>query len=1750
MRRAIAEEHRDTPEGLFCRGWLSNDPREAVGLYRRAIDADPEFAEAWLSLEYALWFQLSRRDEAQAVLAEAMVATGGAGLVLSRRGLRAAALHHYESAFTDLSSAMEATPDDMSLRTTLCGQLKPHARLGECEQVLREGLALAPQDARLWVELGWLYQSHLHDHDEAERALRKAVEVSGGRGYYLAQLADLYADQRREHDTAIDLFERAFDRDGNPGWLQRIAAIQKDSLGDPDAARVTLEKAADLAPDNDGTAFVRLSKIARVGGEPENWAEAEEILRRGRKRSGWDPDLWVELAEVVKEQDRAAEAEGVLRDAASRFPTSWWVHAKWGGAVAEERPAEACEIAADYLARHPDNASLLTWTNSWLMEKLNDHEQSLEHTIRGLELEPDSTYHNSRLRTLSSEHLENPETAILVYEALWQETGVEEYLLQSARYRKNELEDREGAVAFLEEAYRRELEERDRRLLRVLERAGDYRLEDGALTPAERAQVEASTYAVVAEQRPDDLDLQIGRLHALEAADEVARQALLDRLLQRFPDAEDLKTAQFHYWGQRDIGRALELASSLRRADYHVPRLLFTTGDLDGLDAYCAADPPRCEDDRIQGALAASRQIAARLVQVEIAAASSEYRIVAQRTSGLGIVSPDRRWSAQMNAGVVWIRDLETGRIVNYFITEAQRLVAFSPDSEMLLTGSTYFWEIYDVLTGDLRGAVPRLRGVIGCETPVGQDDPAWSPDSSAIVQPGWVGSHTRRALWVNDIDTGRLRRITRVPVPVPAGFTDLDWSPSGRWIALSQMSPTDHSVVVLDADTGELLQDLGPRCEKLCDLGLNAWGSAVRFSPDERFLAFGLGSKCDKESGGSDAPEAGLVLLDLVTGEARPFQRLLGTEGSEALAFSPDGELLAVREALEGEGFQVSVRRTADREVVLQFERSGSASPAFTTDGKGLFVGALYSLDGGGEAEREYPSPLAKPSFLHVNGGELGFVDLDNRRTGTWNLVQGSLVRGRDLEGTSADGQATYSVDENGLQAYRNIYAQSGDRAFFKPVGETALLEMDRATGRVTRELPFLEGRDLWRLFVGAGGTRLLAVYSDAVPDGEKEAFVSSYRDLTVYYDLIDLDRAERLTTVETSLTGADKASEGMCLTYQESRVLVWFAPGGEYFAVRHEWSRHRRPREGGPVRLRSLDDGEEFATIWNWDTPLDLEFSDDGSQLALSVATGDVRLYDLANPAEPEMIAEHDVDPSNDVDEIEQIGDRWFLSIGPRIEEWDLVAGKRLSVLGHHLDDVWAFLRTSEPERLISIDSHEIVLWDLESREKLATLLAFDDGGWISYTPAGWYNASATGDRDLYWGKDGDVAPFAMFERSLRDPETVFAVLAQGRATGDPNGVEEVKQIIKHTPPQVRVLAPPDGATVRGKTATARIEVIPGSDPVERIVIRESGTIVEERTADLPVSAQGTRGPADVRIPVPLLRGENQFEVYAETATRRSAIEEFTIVRRDRPPPGQRGQPTGTLHLVGIGVSEHEVIRYRLDYADADAMGLIEALEVGAEGLYEEIRVSLLTNEAADRRGILTLLDEVANRVYDEGDTLVVFLAGHGIHVRNRLYFLAHDSSVDEAVATAVHWRDVDEALRDARCPRILLLLDTCHSGDFFDGEERGATPVWQGARSQDDFRDEIVRGSGVKVIAATGGDERAEERDELGHGVFTYAVLEALSGKADAPPLDGAISVNEIYNYVVHRANELSDGHQTPTTPHTARFRDFPLVQADAD
>lgn len=133
---------------------------------------------------------------------------------------------------------------------------------------------------------------------------------------------------------------------------------------------------------------------------------------------------------------------------------------------------------------------------------------------------------------------------------------------------------------------------------------------------------------------------------------------------------------------------------------------------------------------------------------------------------------------------------------------------------------------------------------------------------------------------------------------------------------------------------------------------------------------------------------------------------------------------------------------------------------------------------------------------------------------------------------------------------------------------------------------------------------------------------------------------------------------------------------------------------------------------------------------------------------------------------------------------------------------------------------------------------------------------------------------------------------------------------------------------------------------------------------------------------------------------------------------------------------------------------------------------------------------------------DAFVLILAGHGKSVSGRGYFFlpqnirfgdGHDIFTDGI--NTEQWRDW---LALIETDKRLLIIDTCESGEAIAIERGG-----EGTAEHKSAIDRIQEAVGHSVITAS--RQIAYEGNVYGHGVLTYAILEALG----TPHGDGGMS-----------------------------------------
>jgi Caspase domain len=200
----------------------------------------------------------------------------------------------------------------------------------------------------------------------------------------------------------------------------------------------------------------------------------------------------------------------------------------------------------------------------------------------------------------------------------------------------------------------------------------------------------------------------------------------------------------------------------------------------------------------------------------------------------------------------------------------------------------------------------------------------------------------------------------------------------------------------------------------------------------------------------------------------------------------------------------------------------------------------------------------------------------------------------------------------------------------------------------------------------------------------------------------------------------------------------------------------------------------------------------------------------------------------------------------------------------------------------------------------------------------------------------------------------------------------------------------------------------------------------------------------------------------------------------------------------VVGIGDFNDSTI-VPLSYTAKDARDLRNALTDRDVGAFAAERVRLLL----DKDATLVKIREAIGwlRVNAGRDDLVlVYFASHGsprqFDPNGVSYIIVHDTNPTNAetlYATGLQMIDLAEDLsRELRSTRVVLILDTCFSGDAakmrLDGGATAFAPAFEG----------FARAPGRLIMAAANGDQPSWESAERQNGYFTFFLVEALRKK----------------------------------------------------
>jgi|GEM_PF-2399872 len=380
-----------------------------------------------------------------------------------------------------------------------------------------------------------------------------------------------------------------------------------------------------------------------------------------------------------------------------------------------------------------------------------------------------------------------------------------------------------------------------------------------------------------------------------------------------------------------------------------------------------------------------------------------------------------------------------------------------------------------------------------------------------------------------------------------------------------------------------------------------------------------------------------------------------------------------------------------------------------------------------------------------------------------------------------------------------------------------------------------------------------------------------------------------------------------------------------------------------------------------------------------------------------------------------------------------------------------------------------------------------------------------------------------------ATREAEDVKRQLAaiQSREKDLVRQIDTLKgQMDRGTPPIIAVLTPHAGARVKTNELVLHMVAVDDKEVQNVNVLIDGRPLELKGHRGLRLNNEAAQPSSKINIKQKLLVGEGPHELVI-TARDSDGLEATETI------PFTCIEERGTIWSAVIGVNDYKRARdlkYAVNDARSFAAYLTEQVGVPTDHVF------LLIDAQASKTKIESLLGTHLKRAAAEDDTVIIFYAGHGAVETDpsnpdgdgfEKYLLPHDADLDDLYASSISMNDIRTIFSRIQSKRLIFISDTCYSGSA-----GGRTLLTAKSRAilSDRFLERISHGKGRVIISSCSANEISKEDDRLGHGIFSYYLLQGLRGKADQDS-DGIITVDELFAFLTRTVPHASGQDQHP-------------------
>ena len=226
-----------------------------------------------------------------------------------------------------------------------------------------------------------------------------------------------------------------------------------------------------------------------------------------------------------------------------------------------------------------------------------------------------------------------------------------------------------------------------------------------------------------------------------------------------------------------------------------------------------------------------------------------------------------------------------------------------------------------------------------------------------------------------------------------------------------------------------------------------------------------------------------------------------------------------------------------------------------------------------------------------------------------------------------------------------------------------------------------------------------------------------------------------------------------------------------------------------------------------------------------------------------------------------------------------------------------------------------------------------------------------------------------------------------------------------------------------------------------------------------------------------------------------------------------GETGPQT---YALIIGISNYKFIR-PLSYADKDAELFRDFMKSPGGGNLKDENIFCLLNEEAKAANFWVKgMAWLKAKKLSPGDRLFIYLAGHGDAIdEDEFFFLTYDCNPAGDKNNYIVTGNIQLYNLKSRIASytgngvdVFFIMDACRTNELPGGKE--GQQALNAAISE--------KRAGEVIMLATGAGQESLEDPSIGsgHGLFTYYLIDGLSGMADSSR-DNKITLNELQRYV---------------------------------